>query len=168
MEFEKVIKERHATRKFSNQAIKPELLEKILEAGRLAPTAKNLQPVKIYVLQSPEALTKIDNATPCRYNAPVVLLICGNTNEAWQKEDYSSYEMDSCIVTTHMMLEATNLGIQNIWVELFDKEIVKEEFSLPKELIPICLLPIGYESSDCPPSHFHDKRKDLSEIVEYY
>ena len=65
-----------------------EELDKILEAGRLAPTAKNNQPIKIYVVESAEGLNKIDKASRCRYAAPTVLLICGNKDEAYHKEEY--------------------------------------------------------------------------------
>ena len=80
MEFEKVIKERFSTRKFSDKKVEKEKLAKILEAARLAPTAKNLQAFKIYVVESREGIEKIDKATRCRYNAPTVLVICGDKN----------------------------------------------------------------------------------------
>lgn len=167
MEFDKVIRERQAIRKFSNKIIEKEKLENILEAGRISPTAKNLQPIKIYVVESNEGLEKIDKASPCRYNAPIVLLVCGDKEQAFVKEEHSTYEMDACIVATHMMLEATNQDIDNIWVELFDREILREEFSIPSNLIPICLLPIGYRDENCPESSNHNKRKGLTDLVEY-
>lgn len=167
MNFEKVIKERFSTRKFSEMQVEQEKLDKILEAGRIAPTAKNLQPFKIYVIKSEEGLQKIDEASPCRYNAPCVLLVCGDKETAFTKGDYSTYEMDSCIVATHMMLEATNVGIDNIWIEMFDKDILRKEFDIPEKLEPICLLPIGYKAEDCQPSPLHSKRKSINEIVEY-
>lgn len=167
MEFETVIRERKATRLFSSKEIEQEKLDKILEAGRIAPTAKNNQPFKIYVIRSEEGLKKIDKASPCRYHAPVVLMICGDKDKAYSKKDYSTYEMDSSIVTTHMMLEATNVGIDNIWVEMFDGNILKEEFDLPDNLIPVCLLPIGYKAKLCPPSPFHKIRKSIKDLVIY-
>ena len=167
MDFEKVIIERHATRKFSMDKVEDDLLEKILEAGRVAPTAKNIQPIKIYVLNSFESLEKLDKATPCRYGASTVLLVCGDLENAFHRGDYSTYEMDSVIVATHMMLEATNLGISNIWIEMFDEEVLREEFLIPENYKPICLIPLGYEDVKCPPSPNHLKRKSLDEIVEY-
>ena len=165
MEFENVIRNRHATRRFQEKRIEKEILEKILEAGRLAPTAKNIQPVKIYVVE--KNLEGIDQASPCRYNAPTVLLVCGDKEKAFQKDNHSTYEMDSCIVATHMMLEATNLGIANIWVEMFDEQILREKFDIPNNLVPICLLPIGYEEDNLPLNPNHLKRKTLEELVEY-
>lgn len=167
MEFESVIRERQATRKFNGQSVEKEKLEKILEAGRIAPTAKNIQPIKIYVVESPEGLEKIDKASPCRYNAGTVLVVCGDKEQAFTKGEYSTYEMDACIVATHMMLEATNQGINNIWVEMFDEKILREELSIPTEIVPVCLLPLGYKTDDCPVSPNHNRRKKLNELVEY-
>ena len=165
MEFENVIRTRHATRKFKNERIEKEKLEKVLEAGRLAPTAKNNQPIKIYVVEN--NLEGIDKASPCRYNAPCVLLVCGDKDQAFQKENHSTYEMDACIVATHMMLEATNIGLGNIWVEMFQEDVLREEFHIPNNLIPICLIPIGYEEENCPINPNHLKRKELDDLVEY-
>ena len=167
MEFENVIKNRFSTRMFKNDSIGDEKITKILEAGRLAPTAKNLQPQKIYVVKSQEGLEKIDKVTPCRYNAPVCLLICSNKNTAWSNGDYSSYEMDASIVATHMMLEATNLGVDNIWVRMFDREKVSQVFNLKNNIIPICIMPLGHRKDECQTSAMHDKRKELNETVEY-
>ena len=167
MEFEIVIRKRESTRKFSNKKVEREKLDKILEAGRLAPTAKNIQPFKIFVVESEDGLSKIDKASPCRYNAKTVLLVCGNKQDAFKKDKFNSYEMDATIVTTHMMLEATNLGVDNIWIELFDTNILKKEFKLSDDLIPVCLLPLGYKDETCPKSPKHAIRKNMDEIVEY-
>ena len=166
MEFIDVLKKRFAARSFKSDEVSDELITKILEAGRFAPTAKNQQPQKIYVVKSEEGLKKIDEASPCRYNAPVVLMVCSDKSIAWSKEDYSSYEMDATIVATHMILEATNLGLDNVWVLMFDKEILKKNFNLVDEE-PVCLIPIGYKTDDCTPSAMHNSRKELEEIVKY-
>ena len=167
MEYERLIKERFSTRKFKDDMVSEDLITKILEAGNVAPTAKNYQPQKIYVVKSSDGIEKIDKATKCRYNAPVVLIVASDKNIAWSNGDYSTFEMDATIVATHMMLEATNLGVDNIWIELFDKNMLKEEFDIPENIEPICLIPLGYKTDDCIPSPMHNARKDLSEIVEY-
>jgi len=167
MEFNDVVRKRFSVRKFSDKKIEKDKLEQILEAGRLAPTAKNLQPIKIYVVESVEGLEKIDKASRCRYNAPTVLVVCGFKDNAFQKGEHSVYEMDASIVCTHMMLEATNVGVDNIWIELFDEDVLRDEFSIPEGLVPVCLLPLGYKSDDCMPGPMHSVRKQLDEIVEY-
>ncbi len=167
MEFEDVTRKRTSVRKFKDKKVEKEKLDKILESGRIAPTAKNNQPIKIYVVQSEDGLMKIDEASQCRYGAKTVLIVCGNKEEAYHKKEYSTYEMDASIVATHMMLEATNIGIDNIWIELFDEKIIRECFNIPKDYIPVCLLPLGYKTDDCPINPLHDKRKKMEEIVEY-
>ena len=167
MEFTNVIKERFAVRKFNDKEIEQEKLDMILEAWRIAPTAKNIQPIKIYVIKSKEWLSKIDKASPCRYWASTVLLVCWDKETAFSKRKRSTYEMDSCIVATHMMLEATNQWLWNIWIELFDEKVLRDEFNIPEHLEPICLLPIWYIAEDCPMNPNHTNRKDINEIVEY-
>ncbi len=165
MKFEDVIRERFSTRSFKNEKVKKEQLDKILEAGRLAPTAKNNQPIKIYVIESDDALNKINECSPCIYGAKTVLLVCSNKELSYHKGEYSTYEMDASIVATHMILEATNVGVDSVWVEMFDNEKVKELFNLSFE--PICLLPLGYHTDDYKPSPMHSIRKDITELVEY-
>ena len=166
-DFETVIRKRTATRKFKDQQVELEKINKILDAGRLAPTAKNLQPQKIYVATSEDALKKIYLASPCRYHAPLVFIVCSDKNVAWKKDDYSTYEMDACIVATHMMLEATNIGLDNIWIEMFDKQKLKELFGMDDQVEPICLIPVGYKADDCQENPQHSIRKNLSDFVEY-
>ena len=167
MEFEDIIRKRTSVRKFSDTKLESEKLDKILEAGRVAPTAKNIQPIKIYVVNSSEGKDKIDKATRCRYGAETVLIVCGNKEDAYHKGDYTTAEMDSCIVATHMMLEATNIGVDNIWVEAFDENVVREEFDIPNEYNPYILMPLGYKAEDCPMNPMHDKRKAIEDIIEY-
>lgn len=167
MNFEDVIRKREACRKFSDYRLTDEELDKILEAGRLAPSAKNLQPIKILVVKSEEGLKLIDEVSPCRYGAQQVLIVCGMPNIAYKEGDYSGYEVDASICATHMMLEATNIGIDNIWVRMFDSKKVKEIFKLDEGIEPVCLIPIGKKAMDCPPSPNHNKRKEKSELVDY-
>ena len=165
MNFEDVIRNRFSTRSFKDEKVRSEQLDKILEAGRLAPTAKNNQPQKVYVIESDDALNKINECSPCIYGAKTVLLVCSNKDLAFHKENYSTYEMDASIVATHMLLEATNVGVDSVWVEMFDKDKIKALFNISEE--PVCLIPIGYRTDDYVPSPMHSNRKDISEIVEY-
>ena len=84
MEFTDVVARRYACKKYDGRPVDPAALQAILEAGRLAPTAKNLQEQKIYVVQSPEGLAKIDALTPCRYGAPTVLLVAFDSENVYQ------------------------------------------------------------------------------------
>ena len=167
MEFNDVIRKRTATRKFSDRKLSQEDIEKILETGRLAPTAKNFQPQFIYVVISEEGLEKIDKITPCRYNAQCCLVVCSDREKAFHKDEYSTYEVDATIVATHMILEATNLNIDSTWIEAFDKNEVKNVFDLENNLEPVCIINLGYKTDDCPENPMHNQRKNVSEIVKY-
>ena len=83
MEFKEVIKNRYSCKKYSDRQVETDKLASILTAGRLAPTAKNLQEQHVYVLQSPESLAKIDAVTPCRYGAPTVLVVAFDKNNVF-------------------------------------------------------------------------------------
>ena len=108
MEFTKVVAERYSCKNFSTRKVEAEKLTEILEAGRLAPTAKNSQEQRIYVLQSEESLAKLDKVTPCRYGAPTCLVVAFDKNSVFTypggKRD-SGME-DAAIVATHLMLAA--------------------------------------------------------------
>jgi len=122
MDFLEFAKERYSVRSFSQQPIEDEKMQKILQAGQVAPTALNFQPQKIYVLKSEDALEKIRFLTKYAYNAPVVLLVCADERKAWHSRHdfgFSSGQMDASIVCTHMMLEAWDLGIGSVWVRGF-------------------------------------------------
>ena len=64
-----------------------------------------------------------------------------------------------------MMLQATNLKVDNIWIRNFDSEKIKSEFGLSENIEPVCLLPIGYRDLDCPQNPFHTVRKPLKDFV---
>ena len=167
MNFEELIRERKSTRLFSGKELEQDKIDKILDAARVAPTAKNTQPFRIYVVKSSEGLEKIDKCTPCRYKAPLVFLVCGDENKSYIKNDKPMYEVDCSIVATHMILEATNLGVDNIWVEYFDTNKAIEEFDLPNNIKPVCMLPMGYKAKLCPPSPMHKMRKSVESFTEY-
>ena len=75
--------------------------------------------------------------------------------------------MDACIVATHMMLEATNVGLGSIWIEFFDAKKLKQEFNLDSNIEPICLIPLGYVADDYNGNPMHSIRKNIKEMVEY-
>ncbi len=169
MEFSEVVKNRYSCKKYSDREVEDFKLKKILEAGRLAPTAKNLQEQKIYVIQSDEYLAKIDKATPCRYGAPVVLAVAYNSNEVFLypggKRD-SGLE-DATIVATHMMLAAANEGVDSCWLNFFNPDELAADLGLPENEEIIMLLDIGYaaDGAGVLPNHF--SRKELDETVKY-
>ena len=169
MNFFELSKDRFSVRKFKDKEIEQEKLDKIIEMIKYAPTAVNYQPQKIYVLKSKKAIQKIESVCNT-YHAPVVLLVCADTNISWKspfEKNYDSCEMDASIVTTHMMLEAWELGIGSVWIRYFDPAEIINEFHLPNNIKPICLLSIGYPADDCIPyAPWHNVTKELDEMVE--
>ena len=168
--FMELAKERFSVRRFSPQAVEAEKLQQVLEAGNIAPTAKNLQPQRIYVLQSEEALAKVDALTPCRNGAPVVLLFAYNTAKEWTnplEEGIHSGVEDVSIVATHCMLEATELGLGSLWVNYFPNTQMEQAFGLPESERSVLIMPIGYKAEDCPMNPTHNERKPLSATVKY-
>lgn len=177
MDFLELCKERYSVRKFSERAVEEEKLEKILEAGRLAPTAKNSQSQRIFVLKSKDALQKIYDATPMSFNAPLVLAVCyekaasyKNTSETLYIDSesgaYDGGEVDAAIVTTSMMFEATALGLGTLWARGFDSAKIIQALNLPETFHLVCLLDIGYPAEDSVPNERHFQRLPISETVK--
>ena len=168
MDFLKLCADRYSVRSFSDTPIPDEVLNQILEAGRLAPTAMNFQPQRIFVIRSEEALTKMRAVKKC-YGAGTVLMVCGDTEVACNrpKVDHSMAEMDCAIVTTQMMLAATALGVGSCWICAFDVPAMAKAFDLPENLTPVVLLALGYPAEDAQPSPRHFERYPLEETVTY-
>ena len=169
MEFSEVIKNRYSCKKFSDKEVEKEKLDQILEAGRLAPTAKNLQEQHIYVVQSEKGLAAIDKVTPCRYHAPMVLVVAYHKNNVFTypggKRD-SGIE-DASIVATHMMLAAYNAGVDSCWINFFDPEELARALDLPEEEEILMLLDLGIAVEGTKALPNHNSRKELTETVTY-
>ena len=169
MDFLKLVADRYSVRQFTGEVIEQDIINKILKAGHLAPTACNCQPQRILVINSTEGISKLRKCTVCHFNAPMAMLICYDINECWRREydGKSSGDIDASIVTTHMMLEASALGVGSTWVMHFIPEAVREEFALPDNIEPVALLMMGYPSEDAKPFPGHTKFKPLEDMVAY-
>lgn len=169
MEFKEVAQKRFSCRKYSAKEIEREKLNAVLEAGRLAPTAKNLQEQHIYVVQSKEALAKIDRVTPCRYGAPTVLVVAFDKNNVFTypggKRD-SGVE-DATIVATHMILAAADEGLGSCWINYFEPEKMAEELGLPENEEVLMMLDLGYAADGVKPAPGHTARKPLNDTVSW-
>ena len=169
MEFKEVIKNRYSCKKFGERQVESEKLEAILQAGRLAPTAKNLQEQHVYVVQSADGLSKIDAVTPCRYGASTVLVVAFDKNNVFTypggKRD-SGVE-DATIVATHMILAAADEGIDSCWINFLDPEKLAEVLGLPENEEVLMVLDLGFAAEGAGPLPNHENRKELSETVTY-
>ncbi len=168
MEYFKLIADRFSVRKFTQEPIAEETLARILQAGMLAPTAKNIQPQRILVLNTCAALEKLDRCTACRFGAPCALLVCYDKDACWKRERFDnkpSGETDAAIVTTQMMLAATALGIGTTWVMHFDPAAVRREFALPASFEPAALLVMGHAAPDAKPSPMHTASAPAEQLI---
>ena len=167
MNFLELAEERYSVRKMSSEKVKQEDLDKVLEAARLAPTAKNMQRQRLLVINTEEGIKKIKECTQCDFGASTIIVISYEKDDEENESEFSrKYGLiDIGIVATHMCLEATNLGLGTTMVGLFDRELIKEKFNIPKKYQPELLLPIGY--IDRKPSILHERRKTIEETVQY-
>lgn len=170
MTFLDLAKERYSVRLYDQRPVEEEKIRQILEAGRLAPTAMNYQPQRIYLIKSEYALKKIRSITKHVYNAPLVMLICYDKDVAWYamktyQEDYSTGPSDASIVASFMMIQAQELGLGTLWARGFRTQDLIAAFDLPKNIIPVSLLLIGYPDPASKPLTKHFSRKDLFETV---
>ncbi len=164
MEFKEVIKNRYSCKKYCDRQV-----EAVLNAGRLAPTAKNLQEQHVYVVQSAEGLAKIDAVTPCRYGAPTVLVVAFDKGNVFTypggKRD-SGVE-DATIVATHMILAAADEGVDSCWINFLDPEKLAEGLGLPENEEILMVMDLGYAAEGAWPLPNHESRKELIETVTY-
>ena len=169
MEFNEVIANRYSCKKFDGNAVPAQKIEAVLNAARLAPTAKNLQEQHIYVVQSAEKLAVIDEITPCRYNAPCVAVVAFDAENTFTYPggERDSGVEDASIVATHMILAACNEGVDSCWINLFDPAVAKEKLGLPENEEVLMLLDLGYAAEGAGPLPKHTSRKPLSETVTY-
>ncbi len=169
MDFIELAKNRYSCKKFDSRQISKQQLDSILEAGRLAPTAKNLQEQHVYVVQSAEGLAKVDAHTPCRYGAPTMLIVAFDKNNTYTYpgQKYDSGIEDASIVTTHMMLCAKSVGVDSCWVNCFDPDKMAAEFALPENEEILTCLALGFPAEGAKPLPNHFSRKPIDATVTY-
>ena len=147
MNFSELAQKRYSTRAFTEQMPDDDLINKIIEAGRIAPTARNTQPVLVRVIKSEIMLAKAKEASPCIYGAPLVFVICYDKSVMCSNPERPGDwygEMDATIVTTHMMLAAADLGLGSCFVERFDWKAFHDFLELPENIVCCAILPVGY------------------------
>ena len=170
MDFLELAKKRSSVRAYKSRKVEPEKLQKILEAGRVAPTAGNTQSQIVLVIQADEGFARLKKAGNI-YGAPLALIVCADHSASWKRpfDGKDSADVDAAIVSTHMILQAQELGLDSIWVGYFKPDVLASEFSLPTDLEPICILGIGYAADGAPksPGRHNTERKPISETVRY-
>ena len=138
MDFLELSKKRHSVLNYQKKDVPIEVINKILEC-----------------------------VVPSKYYVPLAFLVCYDKNVCWTRsfDEKPSGEIDASIVTTHMMLEATDLGLGSIWVMYWNPETMKKEFELPDQYEPVALLITGYAEENVEPHKGHFIRKEIDDIV---
>jgi nitroreductase len=162
-------KSRYSVRKYEDRTVEAEKLTAILEAGRVAPTAANKQPCIFLVLNTGESIEKLYKA--CNpHGAPLAIVVCADKKSVWIRpfDKANMVEIDSSIAADHMMMCAQDLGLSSCWITYFDPAIVRKEFNIPDNVVPVNILAIGYGADEPQsPDRFSQTRKPLDAIVKY-
>lgn len=169
MKFIEIAKKRYSVRSYQDKKVEEEKLRQILEAAHVAPTAANLQPVRLIVVQSKEGLEKIGKGANI-YNAPLAIIVCADHSRAWVRpfDRKQTADIDASILTDHMMMEATELGLGTVWICYFQPDMIREAFGLPDNLEPINILAVGYSNEEtADPERHSQTRIPIEELVSH-
>ncbi|WP_372847244.1 nitroreductase family protein [Pontiella sp.] len=168
MKFIELAEKRCSIRSYTSEPVAEEVLQEILQAGNLAPTAKNLQPFQFVVVRAASGLDALAAAYPAPFfrEAPVAVVVCVETEKGWVRNRYDNKnyaEVDAAIAIDHMTLAATDNGLGSCWIGAFDPAMVREAMGLPEGIEPLAILLLGH-----PKEKGREKvRKPLSELVRY-
>lgn len=169
MDFLALAKARYSERSFTEAKVEQEKLERILEAGRVAPTAANRQPQRVLVVQEKDGLEKLGKAANI-FKAPLALLVCCDTGKAWVRpfDGKNFADVDASIVTDHMMIAAASLGLGSVWIGYFKPDVLRKEFALPEGWEPLAILAVGHAAGEPSSPDRHDmERLPLAETTYF-
>jgi nitroreductase len=171
MEFNELIRSRESIRNYDpTRPMTKDVLEIILDAGRMAPSACNYQPWKFLVISSTGMLEKVRAGYKREWfkDAPQVIVVLGSKNEAWNRsfDGYNSIETDVAIAITHLLLAAENEGIGACWVAAYDPDILNEAINPGENEVIFGIMPLGYQKPGFKKS-LQKRRKPLDGIVKY-
>jgi nitroreductase len=171
MEYNDLIRNRESIRNYDpTRPVSKEILNKILEAGRLAPSAKNYQPWKFLLITSPDLLEKVQASYKRDWikDAPHILVLIGLKDQAWIRgyDGYNSLETDVTIAMTHIILAAENEGVATCWIAAYNPEILNEALNPGQNQQIFAMTPLGYPKPGFKKTMLKI-RKPLDEIVEF-
>jgi len=170
MDFFKTIRMRFACRAFQDKPVEEEKLIKILDAGRMAPSACNLQPWHFVVIRDSKARQKVVEAYPREWfaKAPVIIVACSDHSQSWKRFDGKDHsDIDAAIAIDHITLAAADLGLATCWVCAFDADKCSRALKLPNYIEPVAMLPLGYPADSASPDRHDTRRKSLDDIVHW-
>ena len=166
MDFKTLSQERYSVRSYSSEPVTDAQLDYILECARLAPSAVNLQPWKMYVMTSDADRDMLQQCYKRDWlsQAPMYILMTVQHDVEWVRRDGKRHgDIDIAIATEHICLAAAEQGLGSCWVCNFDAQKCHELFQLPETEEPLVIIPIGHPAEGSEPSP--KNRKPLEEIV---
>jgi nitroreductase len=171
MEYTDLIQSRESVRNYDpGRPVPKKILEKILDAGRVAPSACNIQPWRFLVISTSPLLEKIKDSYNREWfkDVPHILVITGLKNQAWIRsyDGYNSIETDVAIAMTHIILAAENEGVGTCWIAHYNPVILRDALNLDDNQVVFSITPLGYPKHGYPKT-LNKKRKPLSEIAEF-
>lgn len=164
----KVIQKRRSIRRYRKESISEEVLQRVLEAARLAPSGKNFQPWKFIIVQDDELKKKLAKASAEQHfmaEAPVIIVACGFPEDSYSRlgRYMKSWPVDVTIALEHLILQATEEGLGTCWIGSFEEEEVKSILNIPEEVRVLALTPLGFPNEEPP----YRGRKRIDEIISY-
>ena len=167
MEFNTVLQRRYSCRAFSPNPIEQEKVDRILEAGRIAPTAVNKQPVHVWAVSNQYMLEDIKGVTRSNYGTPLLLVVGCRPPDAWVRryDGKNGAEVDASIVATYLMLAAENEGLATLWVGSFDPELLGGILPGSEGYELVAMINVGYPADGSTPSAMHGSRIPMDEFV---
>ena len=170
MSFLELAKRRYSVRSYKEIPVEEEKLKQVLDAGRVAPSAMNFQPLHFVVAQDEEMRKKITSTYHKDWilQAPVIMVICGDHSKSWRRPDGKDHcDIDAAIAIDHMTLAAADLGLGTCWVCMFNAMQCHRILDLPSHMETIALLPLGYPAGEGDVNRHGTKRKNLKEMVHW-
>ena len=164
MDVMEAIRSRRSVRAYRDAGVEEAKLQAVLEAARLAPSAKNRQEWRFVVVRDPETRQKLSAAANGQQfvaQAPVVIAACSTNGEYTMSCGNSAAQIDVAIAVDHMTLKAVEEGLGTCWIGAFQQDEAREILGLPKDANIVALLTLGYPAEE-PPSK---SRKILAQIV---
>jgi nitroreductase len=163
-----VIQKRRSLRKYKGDSIPEDVLQRVLEAVRLAPSGKNYQPWKFIIVQDKELKEKLAQASAEQFfmaEAPIIIVGCGFPDDSYSSMGryMKSWPVDVTIALEHLILQAAEEGLGTCWIGSFEETEVKSILNIPENVRVLALTPLGYPD-ETPP---YRGRKRLDEIVSY-
>ena len=166
MEFNDLIRKRKSIRKYDlTRPVSDELVTKLLDAARIAPSACNIQPWHFIVVRDNNVKEKLKESYGREwfYTAPVIIVGCVDTSVSWKrsfdKADYS--QVDLTIAFEHLLLAAANEGLGTCWVGAFNPVVAKKVLGVPENVNIVAMTPVGFPAEE-PQTK---PRKELNEII---